>query len=122
MTGVPGGVRVPWAQAPAEFADRLAARFGSPIAGARDHPSGFYLATAATLTLADGRRVFVKVVRSVPNRTSMSIYRKEADALALLDGSGLAPRLLWRAEGLEPGDVRWLGLVIEHVDGRHPAL
>lgn len=120
MTGPRQGVRIPWADAPTEFAARLAAHLGAPIVHAADLPGGFSPGAAASLTFGDGRRMFVKVVRDEPNPTSLTIYRMEAAALALLDGSGLAPRLLWQAEGAEPSGAHWFGMAIEHVEGRHP--
>jgi aminoglycoside phosphotransferase (APT) family kinase protein len=119
------GRRVPWREAPPAFRSALEDAFGSTVVAAVDHPGGFSPGTASTVTLADGRRLFAKVIRSVPNPTSVLLYRAEARVLTTLGPGVPAARLLWQAEGSDDpspqaDSPRWFGMVIEHVEGRHP--
>lgn len=115
------GIRVPWTEAPRGFVAALEQQFGSTVADTQDQLNGFSPGTASSVRLADGRQVFAKVVRALPNAKSIELYRQEAAALERLSGDVPVPRLLWQASGTDPDGVDWFGLVIEHVDGRHPA-
>jgi hypothetical protein len=92
---------------------------GSPIVAASTQPGGFSPGVAARLIAADGRRVFVKAVCSVPNRDAPRFHRREAQIAAVLPASAPVPRLLWSYD--EGGDG-WIVLVFEDVEGRHPAV
>jgi aminoglycoside phosphotransferase (APT) family kinase protein len=70
---------------------------------------------AARLSLADGRRVFVKVVSGSINPDSPGMHRREARIAAALPSSVPASRLL---DSYDDGD--WIALVFEDIDGTTP--
>jgi aminoglycoside phosphotransferase (APT) family kinase protein len=88
------------------------------VATAVSQPTGFSPGVASRLRLADGSRVFVKAVGSVPNPDTPSLHRREAGIVAALPTAIPAPRLLW---SYDDADTGWVVLVFEDVDGRHPA-
>lgn len=85
---------------------------------AATQPGGFSPGVAARLTAADGRRVFVKAICSVPNKDAPRFHRREARIAAALPASAPVPRLLW---SYDEGGEGWIVLVFEDVEGRHPA-
>ena len=70
---------------------------------------------AARLTLADGRRVFVKAVSGRTNPDSPGMHRREARIAAALPASVPAPRFL---DSYDDGD--WIALIFEDIDGTAP--
>jgi aminoglycoside phosphotransferase (APT) family kinase protein len=78
-------------------------------------PGGFSPGVAARLTLADGRRVFVKAVSGRTNPDSPGMHRREARIAAALPASVPAPRFL---DLYDDGD--WVALVFEDIDGTAP--
>ena len=53
---------MPWQAIPGHLRDRVADLLGAGVLGAQTQPGGFSPGVAARLTLADGRRAFVKAV------------------------------------------------------------
>ena len=76
---------------------------------------GFSPGLASRLSLADGRRVFMKAVSEAANPDSPGMHRREAKIVAALPASAPVPRLLWTFD--EGG---WVVLCFEDVEGRHP--
>ena len=70
---------------------------------------------AARLTLADGRRLFVKAVSGRTNPDSPGMHRREARIAAALPTSVPAPRFLG---SYDDGD--WIALIFEDIDGTAP--
>jgi aminoglycoside phosphotransferase (APT) family kinase protein len=112
------GERLPWDGLPAELRAAIEQRLDAPVARAVTRPGGFSPGLAATLELADGRRVFAKAVGPEPDPESAELHRREARIAAALPPETPAPRLLFSVEH-EGG---WVALVFEHVDGREPEL
>ncbi|GLY17226.1 hypothetical protein Kisp01_42410 [Kineosporia sp. NBRC 101677] len=106
-----------WGDLPAHVRDEVAAWFGTPVVGEQSQPGGFSPGVASRLQLADGRRVFVKVVGTSRNPDAPHFHRREAQVLDYLPTSVQAPRLL---NFYDDGD--WVALVIEDVEGRPPRL
>lgn len=109
------GKRLPWPSIPASLRAAVARRLGSEVVAAVTQPGGFSPGVAARLTLADGRRAFVKAVGDI-NPESPAIHRAEAEIAELLPAHAPAPRMLGSidAEG-------WVILLFEDVDGRLPS-
>lgn len=109
------GRRLPWQAIPGHLRDRVAGLLGAGVLGAQSQPGGFSPGVAARLTLADGRRAFVKAVDQL-NPESPGIHRSEARIAAMLAEGTPAPRLL----GLVDADG-WVILLFEDIDGWMPA-
>jgi aminoglycoside phosphotransferase len=109
------GRRLPWTAIPGQLRRRVAELLGAGVVGAQTQPGGFSPGVAARLTLADGRRAFVKAVDEL-NPESPDIHRSEARIAAALAENAPAPRLLGSldADG-------WVILLFEDIDGRMPA-
>lgn len=84
---------------------------------AESQAGGFSPGVAARLTLADGRRAFVKAISSDPNPDSPAFHRREARIDAQLPAAAPVPRLLSTFD-----DGEWVVLVFEDIEGVHPAM
>jgi len=111
------GQRMPWAEMPAAVRSAIEQQLGARVVEARSQAGGFSPGVAARLVLADGTRVFVKAVCSVPNADSPRIYRQEARIAAALPAGVPAPALRWSWD-----DGEWVVLAFDDVDGRTPEL
>ena len=122
MTGPPAeGVRVAWADVPGPVRRAIEEACGSAVVEARTQPGGFSPGVAARVVCADGSRHFVKAVSAEANRESPALHRQEGQVLAALDPVIVARALpIPRLRGTVDADP-WLALVLEDVDGRHPA-
>jgi hypothetical protein len=109
------GRRLPWQAIPGRLRDRVADLLGAAVLGAQTQPGGFSPGVAARLTLADGRRAFVKAVDEM-NPDSPDIHRSEARIAAALPAGTPAPRLLGSVDA-----DGWVILVFEDIDGWMPA-
>lgn len=117
MTAIqPYGVRIGWADLPVQVRERVEAMLGSRVVQARSQRGGFSPGTADRVVTAAGRRAFVKAVGAGLNENSPALLRREAGALQDMPESVAAPRLLAVHE-----DIDWVVLVLEDVEGRHPA-
>src|SRR5688572_4897294 len=115
MSGPPAaGVRLAWEGLPPGVRAAVEGWLGSPVVAAATQPGGFSPGVAARLTAADGRRVFVKAVCSVPNKDAPRFHRREAEIAAVLPASAPVPRLLW---SYDEGGEGWIVLVFEDVEG-----
>jgi len=95
---------------------------GAAVVEAVTAPGGFSPGVAARVRCADGRRWFVKAASGEVNPDTPRLHRQEARVLADLDplaSSGRLPVPRLRATA-EYGP--WFALILEEVDGRHPAL
>jgi aminoglycoside phosphotransferase (APT) family kinase protein len=86
-------------------------RLGAPVRRADSQAGGFTHGVAARLTLADGRRAFVKAIRSDDGLAAD--YRAEASAVLPRDLP--VPTLLFHLEA-----YGWIVLAFTDVEGRHP--
>ena len=111
--------RPTWQQLPPAVHDSVTSITGARVAHADAPPrTGFSGAFAATLTLDDGGRVFVKA-GSQRNEHVLEALAREATVLASLPVGLPAPRLVG-ATALHVDDERWQVVVLQHVPGRVP--
>lgn len=110
------GVRIGWDDLPQHVRDAVSAIVGGPVVAAVSQSGGFSPGTADRIRTADGTRAFVKAVSSAQNEQSPGLHRREAVVTAALSASVPAPAFL----GLHD-DGDWVALVLEDVEGRHPA-
>jgi aminoglycoside phosphotransferase (APT) family kinase protein len=122
VTGPPAeGVRVAWGDLPGPVRAAIEEICGSAVVKARTQPGGFSPGVAARVVCADGTRHFVKAVSREANPDSPGLHRQEGDVLAALDAVIAVRRLpIPRLRGTVDRDP-WIALVLEDVDGRHPA-
>lgn len=114
------GARLDWEALDEPVRARIDAWLGSPVVYATTQQGGFSPGIAARLRTASGQRVFAKAVRGSVNSYSTDMHRREARILDALPRNAPVPRLLWQYdEGTPDG---WIVLLIEDVDGWHPAL
>jgi aminoglycoside phosphotransferase len=109
------GRRLPWQAVPSHLRGRVEDLLGAQVLNAQTQPGGFSPGVAARLTLAGGRRAFVKAVGEV-NPDSPDIHRSEARIAAALPAQTPAPRLLGSVDA-----DGWVILLFEDVDGWMPA-
>jgi hypothetical protein len=110
------GVRLPYDGTPAALRAWVDDVLGSAIVSAVTQPGGFSPGVAARLVCADGSRVFCKAVSDAPNPATPQMHRAEARNTAALPPHAPAPRLI---ESYDDGT--WVALLLEDIDGRHPA-
>lgn len=113
------GVRRPFGSLPADLRATIDTRAGSPVVAAESQPGGFSPGVAARLTLADGRRCFVKAVHPAANPHAPDLHRREATVVAALPPDVPVPRLRWI---VDEGHDGWVVLAFDDVDGRQPAV
>jgi aminoglycoside phosphotransferase (APT) family kinase protein len=115
------GVRVAWEMLPADVRGAVEEICGAPVVAARTQRGGFSPGTAARLRCADGRRWFVKAVSAEANPHSPGMHRREAQNLTALEPVIVARGLpIPRLRGIVDDDP-WFALLLEDIDGRHPA-
>ncbi len=112
-----GGTRLAWSQLPGSLRTTIEDRLGAAVSQADSQQGGFSPGLAARLTLADGRRVFLKAVSAAQNPDAPQFYRREAGIAARLPESVPAPKLLWSHD-----DGHWVVLAFEDVEGRTPTM
>ena len=85
------GVRLPYRSLPGAVQAWVEEQLGGPVVAVEDRVGGFSPGCAAVVGTAE-RSVFVKAVGSVPNPSSLALYRRERSRLAALpDHPALAP-------------------------------
>jgi hypothetical protein len=103
--------RLPWAALPVAVRAGVAAALRSRVVSSADLRGGFSPGTAAAVTLADGRRAFVKAVGTPLNPDTPALYRQEVTV------QGWLPRVPWTPALLATyDDGEWVALAFEHVD------
>ncbi|GAA4029063.1 hypothetical protein GCM10022247_62650 [Allokutzneria multivorans] len=110
------GKRIGWAELPRHVRAAVEEIIGAPVVEAVSQSGGFSPGTADRVRMADGTRAFVKAVGIELNDFSPQLHRREARVTAALSPEIPAPRLLG---SYDDGD--WVALVLEDVEGRHPA-
>jgi hypothetical protein len=109
------GQRLQWDELPDHIQRALEERLGASVVAASTQPGGFSPGVAARLSLADGRRVFVKAVSGSINPDSPGMHRREARIAAALPGSVPTSRFL---DSYDDGD--WIALIFEDIEGTTP--
>lgn len=110
-----GRSRITWQELPAHIRARVEDLAGAPIVEATSALGGFSPGLASTLSLADGRRVFVKAAATDTGPGSADLYRQERANLARLGSLPFASRLMAYDD-----DGDWVVLLFDHVPGRAP--
>jgi aminoglycoside phosphotransferase (APT) family kinase protein len=108
--------RIGWRDLPKPVRDGVEDLLGGRVVDAVSQPGGFSPGSADRVRTADGRRAFVKAAGALPNRQSPMLHRREARISAALPQGAAVPRLLGHYD-----DGDWVALVLEDIDGRHPA-
>src|SRR5579872_6512704 len=101
------GRHLPWTSAPPELRLRIEEEAGSSVVAAQDQQGGFSPGVAASLTLADGNRIFVKAVHPTGHSDSPDIHRREAEIMARMPADAPVPRMLW---SFDEGPEGWVAL------------
>ena len=114
---VAAGRRIDWAGLPEAVRGFVEESLGSPVVAACTQSGGFSPGVAARLTAADGSAAFVKACGTSLNPDSPRLHRAEIHALRLVPASLPRPELLAAYD-----DADWVAMLLEDVDGRHPAL
>jgi len=109
-------VRITWTELPASVRRGVEEIIGGTVVEAVSQPGGFSPGTADRVVAASGSRAFVKAVSPAQNERSRELHRREAVVTAALPPQAHAPRLLGTFD-----DGEWIALVLEDVEGRHPA-
>ena len=79
------GVRIEWAQVPAEVRAAIEDVCGAVVVWARTQPGGFSPGLAARVRCANGARYFVKAVSAQANPDTPALHRQEGRVLATLE-------------------------------------
>lgn len=108
-------VRPPWGSLPLDVRLAVDAALGAPVRAAQDVHGGMSPGPAALLDLADGRRVFAKASSAAVNETTVALYRRELNVLAVLPRGTPAPTLVAAVE-----TAGWLAVVTTAVPGASP--
>jgi hypothetical protein len=108
--------RVRWHDVPAAVQERIARLVGAPALEAASCPGGFSPGPAPRLTLANGRRGFVKVMDCAAWPLQADMYRDEARLAAVLPVGLQAPEFL----GCDD-DGSWVILGFTCIEGKVPA-
>jgi len=115
------GTRVAWEDVPAPVRSAIEDECGSPVATARTQPGGFSPGVAARVVCADQARYFIKAASGEVNPDTPRLHRQEGEILAALDPLIAARHLpIPRLRAVVERDP-WLALILEDVEGRHPA-
>ncbi|HCX85729.1 MAG TPA: aminoglycoside phosphotransferase [Micrococcales bacterium] len=117
--------RPTWPELPDGVRRLVEARLGRPVVAWASHDSGYSPGPALTLTAADGERLFVEAADGAVNPDALRFHRREAVIAGSLPAAVPTPRLRWVEEAVLPGedgqgDVPWVVLAFDVVDGRHP--
>jgi Phosphotransferase enzyme family len=105
-----------WEELPAPARARIEHLLASRVSAAQNCTGGFSPGFASQLTLADGRRAFVKAMDIDAWPTQAPLHQAEARVAAALPSSIPAPRFLGSSD-----DGHWVALAFEAIDGAEPA-
>ena len=108
--------RLAWHDIPAPVRAQIEDVLGGPVVEAVSQSGGYSPGSADRVVTASGRRAFVKAASPAVNLDTPNIHRREAAITAKLPAAVPAPALLGAVD-----DGEWIALVLEDVEGRHPA-
>ncbi|MGC5346956.1 phosphotransferase [Streptomyces sp. AM 4-1-1] len=115
MSTPPPAGRLRWTDVPVPLRARLETALDAPVTDAITPAGGFGHQLAAALTLANGRRYFVKAAPTDDPLTAANLH--EGTVLAALPPGAPAPEVV----GVHH-DADWTAVVMAHLDGPHPGL
>jgi hypothetical protein len=107
--------RLRWLELPLRVRTEVVRMAGGQVIAARNCPGGFSPGFASRLTIADGRRVFVKAMDADVWPEEAVPHRAEAEIAAAIPETTPAPRLLGTFD-----DGHWVVLAFEDIDGAEP--
>jgi hypothetical protein len=107
--------RLLWNEIPAPVRAEVEQLIGGPVIKTQNCPGGFSPGFASRLTLADGRRVFVKAMDADTWPLEAIPHRTEARVAAALPSTVPAPQFLGIFD-----DGHWTALAFEDIDGTQP--
>jgi aminoglycoside phosphotransferase (APT) family kinase protein len=105
-----------WDALPAQARALIERLLSSPVVAAQTCEGGFSPGFASRLTLADGRRAFVKAMDNDAWPRQADMHRAEAAIAAVLPSTIPAPRFLGSLD-----DGHWVTLAFDDIDGAQPA-
>jgi aminoglycoside phosphotransferase (APT) family kinase protein len=105
-----------WEELPPPIRAEIERLAGGTVIAARNCPGGFSPGLASRLTLAGGRRVFVKAMDADAWPAEAITHRTEAVIAAALPAAVPAPQFLGAFD-----DGQWVVLAFEDVDGTEPS-
>jgi aminoglycoside phosphotransferase (APT) family kinase protein len=108
--------RLRWEEMPLPIRAEVERLTGGTVIAARNCPGGFSPGLASRLTVAGGRRVFVKAMDADAWPAEAIAHRAEAVIAAALPATVPAPRFLGAFD-----DGHWVVLAFEDVDGAEPS-
>lgn len=111
--------RITWPQLPGHVRDWAEGVLGSPVVRVENASGGYSPGTTDALFCSDGSAGFLKAVHPSINQHSPGLIRAEWRVVAQLPVTAPVAHLL---AGLDEGPDGWVALLLEHVDGRQPAL
>lgn len=107
--------RIGWGDLPQHLREAFTNAMGATVSAEQRQTGGFSPGLASRLTLADGRRVFLKAISGDRDPHAPALYRREAHVMEHLPKSAPAPRLHWTHD-----DGTWVALALDDIDGRSP--
>ena len=108
--------RIGWALLPVGVRAGVEEILGARVVSATSHPGGLSPGSADRVRTDDGGAAFVKAVSSAQNEESPGIHRAEATVCRQLPPGVPVARFIGVYD-----DGDWVALVLEDVEGRHPA-
>src|SRR5215469_7093425 len=106
-----------WGELPERVRRQISELVGGRVEAAENCEGGFSPGFASRLTLADGRRTFVKAMDADEWPFQAPFHRDEARVSAALPQAVPAPRLLGSAD-----DGHWVILAFECAEGAEPSI
>jgi serine/threonine protein kinase len=111
------GSRADFDVVPTPLRTWLEETLGARVESAATQIGGMSPGPAARLLLDNGERVFVKAVGASLNAFTPRLFRREVEILRQLPSVDYRPAMLASYD-----DGKWVAIVLEDVDGRHPDL
>ncbi|WP_037559689.1 phosphotransferase family protein [Spirillospora albida] len=108
--------RIGWDELPGPLRAAFTTAMGAAVTTEQRQTGGFSPGLASRLTLADGRRVFLKAISTARDPHAPALYRREAQVMRDLPATAPAPRLRWSYD-----DGTWVALALDDIDGHPPA-
>ncbi|MEU5992132.1 phosphotransferase [Spirillospora sp. NPDC047418] len=108
--------RIGWGDLPQRLRNAFTDAMGAAVSAEQRQTGGFSPGLASRLTLADGRRVFLKAISADRDPHAPMLYRREAHVMEHLPKPAPAPRLRWTHD-----DGTWVALALDDIDGHAPA-
>ncbi len=113
--------RATWADLPRSVQAWVEEELGSPVVGAESQSGGYSLGTADRLVTASGRRAFLKAVDASLHPQTADLHRQEGRITASFPSNTPTPAVLATRDFSGADGAGWVALLLEDIEGRHPA-